>query len=181
MSNRPEFELLSEIAKLLKKYGPETFESLSENLSSPEFSECLVSVLTTAAKVGRTTRAKEVKTTEQRRSPRDFRSSLVAIGKTEPEKSALLVKFYDGLTAKTFLPTLRDVQAFVSDTGLPPVKAKARHKAIVPLVKALLPLSLEDIKAKLSVIKRVPVQDDRSLEGWSNLILDKERRAKQQE
>ncbi len=181
MSNRPEFELLSEIARLLKKYGPETFESLAENLSSPEFSECLVSVLATAAKVGRTARAKEVETAEQRRSPRDFRSSLVAIGATEPEKSELLVKFYDGLTAKTFLPTLRDVQTFASDTGLPPVKAKARHKAIVPLIKALLPLSLEDVKAKLSAVKPVSTQDDRSLEGWSNIILDRERRAKQKE
>jgi hypothetical protein len=124
-------------------------------------------------------RPKESETAKER-SPRDFRSSLVTVGKTEPEKSDLLVKFYDGLTAKTVLPTLRDIQAFVSDMGLPPLKATARDKAIVPLTKALLPLSLEVLKARLAEVKSVSNQDDRSLEGWSNIILDKERRKKQE-
>lgn len=179
MSDRPEFALLIEIAKLLRKYGPETFESLAENLSTPEFSERLVSVLSTVAKTGRTVRPKESETAEERRSLRDFRSSLVAAGKTEPEKSELLVKFYDGLTAKTILPTLRDIQAFASDMGLPPLKATARDKAVIPLTKALLPLPLEELRARLAAVKPVSNQDDRSLEGWSNIILDKERRKKQ--
>ena len=179
MSDRPEFELLIEIAKLFGKYGPETFESLSEKLSTPEFSERLSSVLSVVAKKGRTVRPQETELTEQTRSPKDFRSSLVAAKKTDPEKSELLVNFYDGLTAKTFLPTLRDIQAFVSDTGSPPLKASTRDKAIIPLVKVLLPLPLEELKTRLSVVKSVPSQDDRSLEGWSNIILDKGRRTKQ--
>ena len=64
--------------------------------------------------------------------------------------------------------------------GLPPLNATARDKAIVPLTKALLPLSLEVLKARLAEVKSVSNQDDRSLEGWSNIILDKERRKKQE-
>ena len=178
MSNKTELELLIEIAKLLKKYGPDTFEKLAENLSSPEFLERLISILSTTARTARLVK-KDTQPSERKQTPIDVRSSLVALAKTEPEKSDLLIKFYDGLTAKAFLPTLRDIQSFVSDMGLPSVKATARDKAIVPFVKSFLPLSIEEIKAKLGRIKPVSSANDRSLEGWSNIILDKERRTKQ--
>lgn len=178
MNNELELELLVEIAKLLKKYGPETFEILSGNLSSPEFAERLVSILSTTARVARTVRAKGLETTERKKSPRDFRSSLVALEKTDKEKSTLLIKFYDDLMAKTFLPKLRDIQAFVEDNGLPPAKATARDKAIIPLFKALSPLPLDELRSRLSMLKPVSTKDDRSLEGWSKIILDKDRRTR---
>lgn len=178
MSDKPELELLIEVAKLLKKYGPDAFEKLAENLSSPEFSEKLTAVLSTTARIARSVK-KDVLLSEGKQTPRDFRSSLVALAKTEPEKSDLLLKFYDGLTAKTLLPTLRDIRSFVSDMGLPSLKATARDKAIVPFVKSFLPLNIEEIRAKLARINPVSSSSDRSLEGWSNIILDKERRTKQ--
>ena len=178
MSDNSEFELLRDIAKLLKKYGPDTFERLSEKLSSPDFSERLAALLVTTAKTGRTAQITEPHKVERQQTQRDFRSSLIALEQTDPNRATLLIKFYDGLTGKTYLPTLRDIQAFVSDLGLPPLKATSRDKAIVPLIKVLLPLGLEDLQSRLSAVKPVPTNDDRSLEGWSNIILDKERRTK---
>jgi len=179
VSSKPELELLIEIAKLFKKYGPETFESLAANFSSPEFSERLVTILSTTAKIARTAQPKGTEQAERKRPPRDFRSSLVALENAEPEKSALLVRFYDDLMAKTVLPTLRDIQAFVSDAGLPSVKATARDKAITPFLKTLVPMPLDELRTRLSDIRSVSIRDDRSLEGWSNIILDKERRTKE--
>jgi hypothetical protein len=180
VSDTPELELLVEIAKLLKRYGPETFEGLAQGLSTPEFSERLVSVLIMTAKTGRTARPKEreIEVTRRRPNVRDFRSSLVDLGKSEPEKSDLLIRFYDELSAKAVLPTMRDIQGFASDMGLPSLNATARSKAIIPLVKALLPLPLEDLRARLMTVKRVQNQDDRSLEGWGKIILDKDDRKK---
>lgn len=179
MSDKPELELLIEVAKLLKKYGPDAFEKLAESLSTPEFSERLTTILSSTAKTACSVK-KDVQPSEERKqTPRDFRSSLVALAKTKPEKSELLLKFYDSLMAKTSLPTLRDIQSFISDMGLSPLKATARDKAIIPFVKSFLPLGVDEIKAKLVRIKPVSVADDRSLEGWSNIILDKERRTKQ--
>jgi hypothetical protein len=178
MSDKPELALLIEIAKLLKKYGPETFEKLAENLSSAEFSQRLTSVLFTTARTARSAK-KDFLPAEAKLTPRDFRSSLVALGKTESEKSELLIKFYDGLSAKVLLPTLREIQSFASDMGLPSLKATARDKALVPFVKSFLPLSIEEIRTKLARIQPVSSANDRSLEGWSNIILDKERRSKQ--
>lgn len=178
MSDKQELELLVEVAKLLKKYGPDTFEKLAESLSSPEFSERLTSILSKTARIAHSAK-KDIQPSERKQTPRDFRSSLVALANTESEKSELLTKFYDGLMAKNFLPTLRDLQSFILDMGLPPLKATARNKAIVPFVKSLLPLSTDEIKDKLARIKPVSSANDRSLEGWSNIILDKERRTKQ--
>lgn len=176
MNDKPEFGLLVDIAKLLKKYGPETFEGLAKNLSSPKFSERLVSILSATAKTGRTVGVKA----KSEFSPRDFRTSLVELEKTEPDRSTLLLKLYDSLMVKSLLPTLRDIQTFVSDTGLPPFKATARSKAIVPFMKTLLNLPLDELKVKLSAIQSVSSQDNRSLEGWSNIILDKRRRTNQE-
>lgn len=175
MSDKPEFELLIEIAKLLKKYGPEAFESLAQGLSSPEFSERLASILTASARIGRS----EQKKAESKRMTKDFRLSVIELGETEPEKSALLLTLYDSLMAKTLLPTLREIQIYVSDMGLPPVKVTTRDKTIVPLIKTLMNLPINELKDKLSVIKPVSTQDDRSLEGWSNIILDKAQKANQ--
>lgn len=179
MSNKQELELLVDIAKLLRKYGPEAFENLARDISSPEFSEHLASILATTAKTARTVRTKKRETGGRIGSSRDFRSSLVGLRETEPEKSMLLLNSHDGLMAKKCLPTLRDIQAFASDAGLPVLKATARDRAIIPFLKALLRLNLDDLRSRLSMIKPVLIKDDRSLEGWSNIILDKSRRTRE--
>ena len=175
MNSRPEFDLLADIARLMRKYGPETFESLAQSLSSPEFSERLATLLVTTSKAGRIARANEV-TAKKRAAPaRDFRSSLAALSQTEPEKGKLLVEFYDGLVAQSILPSLRDIRAFASGAGLAAVKAHARKDAIIPLVRELMSLPLDELQAAQSAARRTSTQNDRSLEGWSKIILDKSR------
>ncbi|MFH7029058.1 MAG: hypothetical protein ACHBN1_27620 [Heteroscytonema crispum UTEX LB 1556] len=82
---------------------------------------------------------------------------------------------------KTLLPTLQDIRNFSSDTGIPAIKATSRNRAIISLVKALLPLNVEELKTKLDAAMPASPQDDRSLEAWANIILDKERRIKQED
>ncbi len=175
MTENRDFDLLADVARLLKKYGPEAFEHLAENLSSPEFFERLISILRTSAKAGATVKAAK-RPVRKKQSPADFRTSIVSL--RDKEKSDLLLKFYDDLMAKTILPTLRSLQSFVSDAGLPPFKAKIREKAVVQVVKNLMVLSLEELQLLLSTIRQVPSQDDRSLEGWSNIILNKKHLSK---
>jgi len=173
VNDKPEIKLLGDLIKLLKKYGIDTFSLLIDMLSTPEFNDLLVATLTKTIEVSRISKAEK---TETKRTPRDFRSSLVELGISDPEKSDLLLKFHDNLMGKNILPTLRDIQAFVSDTGLPSIKSSARSKAIVPLIKSLSELSLDELRTKIAIVKAVSSQNDRSLEGWSNIILDKERR-----
>jgi hypothetical protein len=207
VTDKLDYELLIELSKLLKKYHPELSKSLAENLSSPEFIERLVSVLYPAAKIPQTSIAQENKPEAGKQSLKNSRSSLrkgaktgrkknyqstsgnrtqksshpsflVNLEKTEPEKAVLLIKFYDKLMDKTCLPTLANIRTFASKIGVQPIKSTSRSKAILPLVKALLPLSLEELKTKLDTVMPGLTQDDRSLEGWANIILDKEHRSK---
>lgn len=176
MNDRREIELLIEITKLLKKYGTETFSRLADMLSTPQLNDQIIVTLTKTIDISRTLKAEKVET---KRTPRDFRSHLVELGSSEPEKFDLLLQFYDNLIGKSILPSLREIKSFVFDTGLPPIKATTRNKAIVPLLKSLSGLSLDELKAKISMVRTVSPQNDRSLEGWSNIILDKGRRNNQ--
>ena len=171
MKDNKEFELLSDLAKLIKKYGPETFEDLAQALVNPNFIEQFAEVLKTTARVARTTRRKTRKSSGNSRK-QDFRSSLFSLGLDGAEKGALLMDLYDGLKAKTILPTLRQMQSFVSDNGLPSIKSTSREKALVPFVKAFVPIPIEEVREYLKRIQPISSSGDRSLEGWSNIIFN---------
>jgi hypothetical protein len=174
-------ELLIEVAELLKKYNPELSESIAKHLSSPEFVKRLVSILSTKSQQHKKKRKPEEKLSAVKRTQRGLRESLLQLEETEPEKSAILVKFYDELKDKSLLPEMQDIRKFSSDKGLPKIKVNSRRDAINPLVKSLLRLSVKEIKAKLNEIMPISIQDDRSLEGWADIILNKHQHTKEDE
>lgn len=166
MSKPEEFDLLVDLAKLLKKYGPDTFNNLATHLNNADFTKSLAEILEKTAKTASTTKDNSVQPAR-----REFRASLLAQTEIEPEKGALLIHLYDGLMSKTFLPTLRDLQAFAADTGISLPKITSRDKAVVPLVKAVASMSLQDAEKHISHLKPALNSQDRTLEGWSNIIL----------
>ena len=210
MTNEAELELLIEIAKLLKKYSPELSKSMAENLSSPEFIKRLVSVLSPAEQKLQNVVTQEIHQATEKQSVTKTRSSGIKGSKTskkkssqpakrnqistnsypgflndlkttEPHKSALLIKFHKVLIDKTVLRTLQDIRDFASEIGLPQIKATSRNQAIISLIKDLLPLDIENLRTKIDEIMPVKPQDDRSLEAWADIILDKELRTKQED
>jgi hypothetical protein len=174
MSDQRELDLLVDVARLMKKHGPDAFERLAMLASSPEFPARLTAILSATARVGRQLRDKNGGGT-----PRgNFRASLSQETATEPEKAALLLSLYDELHAKAVLSTLRDCRAFAIQNGLPPLNATTRGKAIQELIEALVPLDQDRLQAVIGALKTGTGHEDRSLEGWTRLILDKENRTK---
>ena len=160
--------LLTDIVKLLHKHGPEAFSSLSKTVSEGEFLRNLESILAEAAKGGERAGIKN----KNSQSKKSLRRQLLELTKEQPEKGQLLIDFHDGLSAKRYLPKLRDVRNFVVELDLPEIKATSRANAVGPLVRALCELPLEELKSIFTEIRRVEhIGDDRSLAGWSNLIL----------
>ena len=53
MNEGSELDLLMDLSKLLKKYGPETFDRLGEQLSAPEFVAQLTGLLSGMARIAR--------------------------------------------------------------------------------------------------------------------------------
>jgi hypothetical protein len=172
MTKQRELDLLIDITKLLKKYGRESFVSLAESLSSPEMNRHLSNILTQVAKTKETIPKKGRKTVATRRQliPR----VLVNLEKTEPEKYRLLNKFYNELITKAVLPSLDDVKEFARESGFPEVRAKSRQKAISPLLGWLAGFSYDELTVKIQSASKYRT-GDRSLEGWSNIILDKKK------
>jgi len=173
MTTQRELDLLVDLAKLLKKHGPDTFESLAESISSPEMTQHLSRVLTQVAKIARTipkTKG-EAGIKQEPRIPK----SLISLKSAEPEKYQLLMNFYNDLIAKTVLPTLRDIKEFGVDCGLREIRAKSRQKAISPLISSLLKFPNEQLIARIQSLEKYDT-GDRSLEGWSNIILNRQRR-----
>ena len=173
MKTQRELDLLVDLAKLLKKYGPEPFESLAVSISSPEMTQHLSVILTQTAKIGRSIPKTKRETGPKEKPP--VPRSLATLESVEQEKYQLLMSFYSDLIAKKVLPSLRDVKEFAIDCGLPEVRAKSRQKAISPLIGSLVKLPNGQLIAKIQSLKKYDL-GDRSLEGWSDLILDKHRR-----
>ena len=173
MNDKKEFDLLTDLAKLIKKYGPEVFDNLAIEISKPEFSQHLAQILSTISKASRSVQTGN-RQTETKQSRTNFRSSLLELETLDSEKGVILSQLYDGLITKTFLPTWKDMKIFVADNGLPSLKATSRDKAIIPFVKMFIPMPLEQVKLHLQKIQPVSSNDDRSLEGWSNIIFGRE-------
>lgn len=177
MNKETEFDLLVDLSKLLKKYGPETFDRLREQMSAPEFVARLTDLLSGAVRVARTLPAR---TGSERRplSQKEVRSSLVALGVTDPEKRDLLVRFYDELTAKIVLPTAQDLRGFAARVGLGFLEIRSRPQAVVALLEDLRSRPLDELTVLVADLKTAAGSDDRSLESWSRIILDKELRTR---
>ena len=170
MSEDKKLDLLMDLAKLLKKYGPEPFENLSESISSLEITERLKKLLEGPVSISRSVSTPLDSGAD--RVPRTVREKLEALKNSEPQKYELLASFHASLFTKVFLPTLRDIRNFARDHGLHEITSKGRSDAIAQLIKQLIPLSYEDLREKLTS-SRLHRDGDRSLEAWSDLILGK--------
>lgn len=174
MTDDKKYDLLIDIAKLIKKYGADTLLSLYDEVSSLQFDKKLAAILLKAGQVSKQLELHEKPKQEISLGPqRSFRSQLVHLNETQPRKAGFLITFYDNLTAKRSLPTLRDINDFIADNGLQPLKAKSRKNAITQLVKQLLNSKEEDIEKIAGNIPVAGESDDRSLAGWSDIILKK--------
>jgi hypothetical protein len=167
-------ELLGEIAKLLKKYSKETFYELATILRDPNFSNQIADSLEYIANkhIKKTRTQKHLSAEEERLK---FREMLIVLGKSEPEKSKILLFMFDSLHDKTILPSFRELINFISDLGLPIPKSKSRSKVIISFIKHYINLPLKEIQLlNFPSDQRQTVEDsDRSLEGWGKVILDR--------
>ncbi len=177
MSEGAQLDLLVDLARLLKKHGPDAFEKLASDLSSPQFSEQLVHLLTAGANAARTAlQTKAVFPSES--ESRNLRASLVGLGDSVPEESAILVRLYDDLMAQHALPTLKEIREFARTRGLLLYKARTRTQAVESLVEAIRDRPIEEMREIAAAIQPSGREDDRSLENWTRIILDKDFRAK---
>jgi len=170
MTEKPELDLLIDLAKLLKKYGADSFKDLAKLLSSQTITQELPQILTKIAQIAGTIPEKKQKKGKES-SSYAIPKVLISIEDSNPEKYKLLKEFYDELIAKAVLPTLKDIKEFLQESGFPDIHADSRQKAIIPLVSFLVKSSNKEIMDKIQSISKYK-SGNRSLEGWGNIILN---------
>ena len=174
MTQSDKFALLKDLASLLEKYGPTAFTELAGFLRNPAAVTDLISILETSGAASRRAGiTRSSRKGESQGTKGSVKRILADINDKDPEKAKPLSTFYGMLSTKRVLPTLRDLRGFADDSGLRPVNASSRDKAISPLLRDLATRSVEEIHVMLQQIKQVDTQGDRTLEGWTDVILGK--------
>jgi hypothetical protein len=174
MSQEGKFELLIDIARLIKKYGPDTFEELANYLRKKETFNSLIELLKTSSKAAKVVSSPTLIIQAEKKKV-GIKGFLSRMEKTEPIKAHILSAFHDELLAKAVLPNLREIKDFASDSGLRLITAGSRDKAIFPLLKDLGTRQIDEIKTIINNANRMAQRSDRTLEAWTGIILDRER------
>lgn len=177
MTSTDKFVLLRDLAHLVRKYGSTVFSDLASFLRDPQAVAELVTILEAAEAAARKARVTESRVARAgaKGGKGSVQNLLSELEKDQPEKAQVISDFHMALAAKRALPTLRELQSFARDNGLKGESATSRDKAIGPLLRDLAARPLEDIRSMLGRIRMEDTAGDRTLEGWADVILDKDR------
>ena len=178
-----ELQLLADITQLAK-YGPESFEALTVSLSNGEVTKTIITVLREISSSLKATQSiveprSSIVTEPQTQAPKaskTVRSDIEAIKEKDSERGTLLLRLFDGLQNKIFLPELRDIRIFAEDNGLTPITAKTRKMAINPFVKAFFTMPINKIESFLKLLEdkaNIKSDLDSDLEKWDAIIRPK--------
>jgi hypothetical protein len=167
-------DLLIDLAKLLRKYGPDEFEDLAKLIGSAEFTGNVSKLLLSVAEESR----RHARTQPPPAQSRPGKSTMnpdrtqEQLEITDPERASLLAELKLKLTEGGALPRLSDVLSFAKRFNLPGVKATSRDVAVRLLLKSFSRLSTEQVRAILEHFSDA-AEDAAGLKGWTEIILPK--------
>jgi hypothetical protein len=181
MISPEELDLLADLARILRKHGPEAFTRLAADLSDPEFVAEMEKVL--AGIVRASSVAKNHQTSSAGSPIRGtvLRRRLERLADSDARKGALLLRLLEDMNRKSVLPTAHDVKLFAADIGLPAIRATARRDAMKELFDGLEDVPTDILERRLQQLGDAGHSQARGLNAWSEIIFDKNRRARRAE
>lgn len=165
-------ELLGDLLCLLKKYGPETFDELAVYLSNGQLGDDLNRLITPLVKIAKKNSLRGKRGVNRINGSRE---ELLELRKRDPAKADILLRFYEGLVAKEYLPTIRDVRNFALDCGIPDLRSSARQKAVSELIRAIASQPTTELERRIEAISLGKTSTGNGLEGWNRIILNQRR------
>ncbi len=169
INDEKNFNLLLELIKLYKKYGTESFSELSRLLNDKNFINTFNKVLDKSSIV-----AKEKGINAEDKKPKkiNFKDELLLMSQTDKQKSEILLNIYNKLQSKTVFNTNKHLIHFASEIGLN-LTASARNQNIRAIMKTLMQFSIDKLLEIEIQFENLRNDGDRSLDSWSNIILNK--------
>jgi len=174
MIKQKDIDLLYDLVKLLKKYGPEAFESLQNLMASGELSGKIASLLTSLKVlevkkplISETTRSKRIEKLET-----SMEKQLSALKDSQPKKYSILEQFYRQAQARQILAARKDAENLALGLGLNVPKKASRESIIIRIVQQFSDLPQEQLE---SWIKKIVERSKsvQTLEEWAEVILKK--------
>ena len=137
-------EFVSDLARLMSKYGPEPFERLARAFKDPEEARRLGDLLNSVA-ASRPRRRKAPSSDRMRTAPRG-ESVLRELRNSSIELHNAILVFRDDFVAGEILPTMRDVRNFAQLNRVSIGRASSRNAALVPLLRSLSSFSPSEVR-----------------------------------
>jgi hypothetical protein len=107
-----------------------------------------------------------------KKKEKSLRSAIIELKAEDDERAALLLSIYDKLEAKKYLSTLSEIRLFCKDNALELISAKSREAAIKQFIKFIMKLPFDDIYRIKNLLDAKAIPEDRTLDGWSSIILN---------
>ena len=166
MIREDDLRLLVEIGGIVSQYGPDSVNRLASLIRNPQFANDIATVLE-----GLVEKAPK---RSSRKSSRD--TARIGIGilnelrRIDPNKHAAVAEFRELLVSGSILQKMTDIRRFAISHGLDIGSASSRNAALVPLLRSISERETKEIAELLDYATDSKL-DDRSLEGWRDLIV----------
>lgn len=169
MNQSRSLDLLIELVRLLKKYGPDEFRSLAELLRNPVCAGELADTLRAVAdNVNGAPQAKPAKSPPSERT--GVMGRIHRLSETAPEKAAHLRAILESLSSTDGISTSA-IREYAVRAGLPALPVGGRRKVVAGLIDTLFEMDLPALEAHARTLVTASTAT-RHLEGWSRIILD---------
>lgn len=167
MTESKEIELLSDLSRIVAKYGPEQVILLAELIRNPQRAEELATALEYAA-VQYSSGKRPV--TRSQKVERAGMQVMRELRLSDPEKHSVVAEIRRELISGTILRSMAELRRFAVMNDLSIGKASSRNSAIPPLLRSLSSLSTLEITSIRDSLFEARA-GDRSLERWRDVIV----------
>lgn len=159
-------KVLSDLSRIVSRYGPEPFMRLAELIRDPQRADELATVLETVA--ARSNQGEQP--TKSRKGGDVGKTVLDGLKEPDPQKHTAIADFRERLMAGTILRSMNEIRHFAEVHDFEIGNAKSRKSAIPSLLRSIAQWETSAIVALLDSIPEAE-SDDRSLERWRELIV----------
>jgi len=165
-------ELFEELVRLWGKYGKASFSELSDLLKEEDFIKINIDIL---SRLPRTMKSRKISRSVQGKNTAERLTQRIdSIQIKNPEKAEILTFLYQRLLSKEILPTLKQLNNYMFDHHFSNVISSRRDQAITRLMNVLLDMDVYELQKIRDAIPQTPIDDQQSLEKWSNIITRKD-------
>ena len=173
MISQKELDLLVDIQKLMRKHGEDTFISLSNNLNSSDFIESIKQLGKSAPAIKETNRDKKIKTNYQDKLDK----VIFNLNKKDSGKHNILTILIKDLENKKYFQSLKEFSSYLNEAGIYQSKITTWVQGKYILINYLSEKNISYIKSCIEYLEDEKSGKERSLDAWSDIILNEDKRA----